>query len=97
MKPCENEKDQNLRSVNPWLGPCSSSFSLSIFACAGDMCVNCCLQTSKGRPMWVSSEFMACRPTSLHVCMRVATYGECIIASYRDQCRSIENRNSSAY
>ena len=29
--------------------------------------------------------------------MRVATYGECSMASYRDQCLSIENRNSSAY
>ena len=59
LKPCENEKDQNLRSVRPWLEPCSSSFSPSIFTCSGLMCEYCCLQTSSGRPMWVRSEFIA--------------------------------------
>ena len=59
LKPCENEKDQNLRSVRPWLEPCSSSFSPSIFTCSGLMCEYCCLQTSSGRPMWVRREFIA--------------------------------------
>mmetsp|Transcript_9422 Transcript_9422/g.40010 ORF Transcript_9422/g.40010 Transcript_9422/m.40010 type:complete len:252 (-) Transcript_9422:679-1434(-) len=97
LNPCEKEKDQNLRSSSPCDGACCSSFSCRRVTCSGDMCVNCCLHASRGSPRCASRECSEALPCSRHVCRRVATYGEWVMASYRDQCLSMENRNSSEY
>jgi len=52
------------------------------------------LQSLMRKPILASSSSSLRRPLSAHVCSRTATWGECSMASYSDQCRISANRKS---